>query len=67
MKHTYGLCQVNHLSQDYAGVSLNTSGLSSAAAGRLLAEQSEQWGLPVADPMVAGAAFERLVDVCLEN
>jgi D-glutamate N-acetyltransferase len=50
-----------------AGISLNTSRLSSADAGRLLAEQSAQWGLPVADPMVAGAAFERLVDACLEN
>jgi len=50
-----------------AGISLNTSRLSSADAGRLLAEQSAKWGLPVADPMVAGAAFERLVDACLEN
>jgi hypothetical protein len=32
-----------------------------------LAEQSAQWGLPVADPMVADAAFERLVDAYLEN
>jgi hypothetical protein len=29
--------------------------------------ESAQWGLPVADPMVAGAAIERLVDACLEN
>jgi uncharacterized NAD-dependent epimerase/dehydratase family protein len=50
-----------------AGISLNTSRLSSADADRLLSEQSAQWGLPVADPMVAGAAFERLVDACLEN
>jgi uncharacterized NAD-dependent epimerase/dehydratase family protein len=50
-----------------AGISLNTSKLSSADADRLLAEQSAKWGLPVADPMVAGAAFERLVAACLEN
>jgi uncharacterized NAD-dependent epimerase/dehydratase family protein len=50
-----------------AGISLNTSRLSSTDASHLLAEQSAKWGLPVADPMVAGAAFERLVDACLEK
>jgi uncharacterized NAD-dependent epimerase/dehydratase family protein len=48
-----------------AGISLNTSNLSEAAANKLLAEESARLGMPVADPMRAGAAFERLVDQCL--
>jgi uncharacterized NAD-dependent epimerase/dehydratase family protein len=48
-----------------AGISLNTSGLDTGAACRLLAEESVRSGLPVADPMRAGAEFERLVDACL--
>jgi uncharacterized NAD-dependent epimerase/dehydratase family protein len=48
-----------------AGVSLNTSNLSAAAASRLLAEESARWGLPVADPMRSGAELDRLVDACL--
>lgn len=49
----------------FGGVSLNTSKLSSDAADRLLASESERLGLPVADPMRGGAAFERLVESCL--
>jgi uncharacterized NAD-dependent epimerase/dehydratase family protein len=48
-----------------AGISLDTSRLDAAAAHRLFAEQSAQHGLPVADPMRGGAAFEGLVDACL--
>jgi hypothetical protein len=33
----------------------------------LLADESARLGLPVADPMRAGEAFERLVDECLKN
>jgi uncharacterized NAD-dependent epimerase/dehydratase family protein len=50
-----------------AGISLNTSDLDEKRALRLLAEQSARLGLPVADPMRAGEAFERLVDECLKN
>jgi uncharacterized NAD-dependent epimerase/dehydratase family protein len=50
-----------------AGISLNTSKLSEVDANQLLAEESARLGLPVADPMRAGAAFERLVDGCLKN
>ena len=46
-----------------AGVCLNTSALAPAEARALLA--SVRLGLPVADPMRAGAEFERLVDSCL--
>jgi uncharacterized NAD-dependent epimerase/dehydratase family protein len=48
-----------------AGVSLNTSQLEPAAAEKCLEEESKRLGLPVADPIRAGAAFERLVNECL--
>jgi uncharacterized NAD-dependent epimerase/dehydratase family protein len=50
-----------------AGISLNTSDLDEKRAMRLLADESARLGLPVADPMRAGDAFERLVDECLKN
>ncbi len=50
-----------------AGISLNTSDLDENRARRLLADQSARLGLPVADPMRAGEAFERLVDACLKQ
>jgi uncharacterized NAD-dependent epimerase/dehydratase family protein len=48
-----------------AGVSLDTSRFDADAAARLLAAESARLGMPVADPIRAGAAFERLVDSCL--
>jgi uncharacterized NAD-dependent epimerase/dehydratase family protein len=48
-----------------AGISLNTSRLSEVDANKLLAAESARLGLPVADPMRTGAAFDRLVDKCL--
>lgn len=48
-----------------AGVSLNTSRLDEGEARRLLAQQAEVLGLPVADPVRGGASFEALVDACL--
>ena len=50
-----------------AGISLNSSRLSVSDANKMFAEESARLGLPVADPMRAGAAFERLVDGCLNN
>lgn len=47
------------------GVCLNTAQLSADAANRVLAEESARLGVPVADPMRAGAELERLVDACL--
>jgi uncharacterized NAD-dependent epimerase/dehydratase family protein len=47
------------------GVSLNTSKLSTGDALRLLDAESARLGLPVADPMRPGTAFENLVDGCL--
>lgn len=48
-----------------AGLSLNTSTLSPAEAEMMLAAESARLGLPVADPVRGGAAFERLVESCL--
>jgi len=48
-----------------AGVSFNTSQLEAAAADQWLASESARLGLPAADPMRGGLAFERLVDACL--
>ncbi|WP_404713929.1 DUF1611 domain-containing protein [Sphingomonas sp. MMS24-J13] len=47
------------------GVSLNTSELSADEAEAMIAAESKRLGLPVADPVRGGAAFERLVDCCL--
>lgn len=47
------------------GVSYNTSALDAREAAELMARDSERLGLPVADPMRGGAAFEALVDSCL--
>lgn len=46
------------------GVSLNTSALSEAEAAAVIAETSERLGLPAADPLRGGEAFERLLDAC---
>ncbi len=48
-----------------AGVSFNTSALAPAAADALMQQASRELGLPVADPMRGGPAFERLVESCL--
>jgi len=48
-----------------AGVCLNTGRLTPSHAHELLARESRQLALPVADPMRGGPEFERLVDACL--
>ena len=48
-----------------AGVSLNTAALDEDAARELIAAEGARLGLPTADPVRAGPAFERLVDACL--
>lgn len=48
-----------------AGISLNTAALSPEAAAAAIAATSAELGLPVADPIRGGEAFERLIDACL--
>lgn len=48
-----------------AGVSINTSKMSVADAQAIEATLTKQLGIPVADPMRDGGAFEALVDACL--
>ena len=48
-----------------AGLSLNTAGLSSAAAADVIAACAERWNMPVADPLRQGAALDALVDSCI--
>ncbi len=47
------------------GIALNTSGMDAAQAEALMAAESQRLGLPVADPIRAGDAFQSLVDNCL--
>jgi uncharacterized NAD-dependent epimerase/dehydratase family protein len=49
------------------GVSFNTSAVSAEEAEALMAEASAALGLPVADPMRGGPAFDRLVEACLAS
>jgi len=44
------------------GVSFNTASLSAEEAERLMAEEEQRLGLPVADPIRGGPTFERLID-----
>ena len=48
-----------------AGVSLNTSAMTEAAALALCEAESRRLDLPVGDPVRGGALFERLVENCL--
>lgn len=48
-----------------AGVSLNTGKMDVAAAEAEIEATAARLGLPVADPLRGGPAFERLLDACL--
>ncbi len=50
-----------------AGISLNTAHLDDVERQRVLKEASARTGLPTADPMRPGPAFEALVDSCLRT
>jgi uncharacterized NAD-dependent epimerase/dehydratase family protein len=47
------------------GFAFNTSALDAASATELMARESVRLGLPVADPIRGGPAFDALVDSCL--
>lgn len=51
----------------FGGISLNTAGLSESAAEAMMGELEHQHGLVCADPVRAGARFERLVEACLHE
>jgi uncharacterized NAD-dependent epimerase/dehydratase family protein len=48
------------------GVSLNTSKLSEEEAERVIEREGRRLGLPVADPVRGGAAFEKVLDNCVQ-
>ena len=48
------------------GVSLNTSAMDEAEADALCASETARLGLPVADPIRGGAAFDALIEECLK-
>jgi uncharacterized NAD-dependent epimerase/dehydratase family protein len=50
-----------------AGISLNTGGLSEAAAIRAMEQAAEDTGLPAADPIRAGLGFDALVASCIAS
>lgn len=64
ISQTLALGRLTNPSIRCVGVSLNTSGLSELEADRLVAAESDRLGLPVADPVRGGLAFERLLDRC---
>lgn len=47
-----------------AGVSLNTASLSALDAEAVINDTAQRIGLPVADPIRGGEAFDRLLDAC---
>jgi uncharacterized NAD-dependent epimerase/dehydratase family protein len=48
------------------GISLNTSRLAEDEARRLIEAETRRTGLPCADPIRGGPAFDQLVEACLE-
>lgn len=64
ISQTIALGRVTNPDIRCVGISLNTSGLSEDAALAQIAATERQLGLPTADPMRVGAAFERLLDAC---
>ncbi len=49
------------------GFSYNTAAMDADEADALMAAESARLGLPVADPIRGGAAFDALVDTCLKG
>ena len=58
--------QVNPATR-FAGISLNTGGMTDREAADALLAAKAQTGLPAADPLRGGSAMERLVDACLAH
>lgn len=59
------LARLTNQNTRFAGVSLNTHGLSEIEAATALKTAEAETGLPAADPVRGGAAFDRLVEACV--
>ena len=66
IERTVALGRLTNDSIRCVGVSLNTADLERHEALRLFESEAERLGFPVADPIRRGAAFDRLVDACVE-
>jgi uncharacterized NAD-dependent epimerase/dehydratase family protein len=64
ISQTVALGRLTNPSIRCSGVSLNTASLTSEQADRLIAAEADRLGLPVADPIRGGQAFELLLDRC---
>lgn len=64
ISQTIALGKLTNAAIRCAGVSLNTAEMSDTDANRLIGTESERLGLPVADPIRGGSAFELLLDSC---
>lgn len=65
IEQTIALGQVTNPSIRCVGISLNTSALTADAAHAVIATTSLHHGLPAADPIRGGKAFEGLLDACM--
>ncbi|QXQ08047.1 DUF1611 domain-containing protein [Sphingosinicellaceae bacterium] len=64
IERTVLLGQLTNSAIRCAGVSLNTADMDADKAEQLIAATSARLGLPVADPIRGGPAFQRLLDAC---
>ena len=65
ISHTLKCGALTNPSIRCGGISFNTSALSAAEADAVMQATSKTLGLPVADPIRGGPAFERLAEACL--
>ncbi len=65
IEQTVAMGQLTNPAIRCIGVSLNTRTLGAGEADEVIAATAARLGLPVADPIRGGPAFERLVDACL--